>query len=186
MLAADPVDVVVTIPPGALTRTIPVSVEVQSTQSRHVIDPGYVLSLHGVTLSLATDALSESGSVAIRLPFVGTYDGTTPSLTMMMAEAKDGNRLALSATRSGESQLTGQLDAATIQALDMPQITAGYSCACSPLTGPLRVAPSSGRSNHSSRQPGNSECPRNRRFRYRLYQDESRCAFRDCALTCKI
>ena len=94
------------------------SVEVQSTQSRHVIDPGYVLSLHGVTLSLATDALSESGSVAIRLPFVGTYDGTTPSLTMMMAEAKDGNRIALSAIRSDESQLTGQLDAATIQALD--------------------------------------------------------------------
>jgi Putative serine esterase (DUF676) len=118
MLAADPVDVVVTIPPGALTRTIPVSVEVQSMQSRHVIDPGYMLSLHGVTLSLAPDALSESGSVAIRLPFVGTYDGTTPSLTMMMAEAKDGNRVALSATRSGESELTGQLDAATIQALD--------------------------------------------------------------------
>src|SRR4051794_34993255 len=108
MLAADPVDVVVTIPPGALTRTIPVSVEVRSMQSRHVIDPGYALSLHGVTLSLAPDALSGSASVAIRLPFVGTYDGATPSLTMMMAEAKDGNRIALSAIRSGESQLTAR------------------------------------------------------------------------------
>jgi len=118
MLAADPVDVVVTIPPGALTRTIPVSVTVESMQFRQVIDPGYVLSLHGVTLSLAPDALSESGSVAIRLPFVGTYDGGTPSLTMMMAEAEDGNRIALSAIQSGESELTGQLDAATIHALD--------------------------------------------------------------------
>lgn len=117
-LAADPGDVVVTIPPGALTRTIPVSVEVESTQFRQVIDPSYVLSLHGVTLALAPDALSESGSVAISLPFVGTYDGGTPSLTMMMAAAEDGNRIALSAVRSGESQLTGQLDAATIQALD--------------------------------------------------------------------
>ncbi len=74
MLAADAVNVVVTIPAGALTSTIPVSVKVQSTQAEHVIDPGYALSPHGVTLSLAPDALSEPGSVAIRLPFVGTYD----------------------------------------------------------------------------------------------------------------
>jgi hypothetical protein len=124
-LARDPVDVVVTIPPGFLTRTIRVSVKVRSMQSSLVIDPGYVLSLHGVTLSLRPDALSGSDSVAIRLPFVGTYDRGTPSLTMMMAEAEDGSRIALSTIRSGESELTGQLDAATIHELDKHQAHRG-------------------------------------------------------------
>jgi hypothetical protein len=103
-----------TFPRGALTRPTVVRLRVAHEQFEELSRPGYVLSPHGIELTLDLNAVAADAVLILRLDFPGDYD---PLATTMGIANIRGFTLAVPSRRSRGTQLVGSVDQPSLRAL---------------------------------------------------------------------
>ena len=104
----------ITFPPGALTRSTIVTIEVSPAQFKDLSRPGYILSPRGIQLDLDLGAVASNAALTLELGFTGPYD---PVATTMGIANPWGLTIAVPSEQSGPGRLVGSLDERALRAL---------------------------------------------------------------------